>query len=96
MSETKPLTRRELYDLVWSKPMIRLADEFGVTGTGLAKICQRHDVPTPPRGYWAKLQHGKRVSQKPFVPAKEPAQERLVIQGGTWRLPDEAHRWGAN
>ncbi len=92
MSETKPLTRRELYDLVWSRPMIRLADEFGVTGTGLAKICQRHDVPTPPRGYWAKLQHSKRVSQEPFVPATEPTKERVVIQGGTWRLPDEARQ----
>ncbi|HLG87163.1 MAG TPA: hypothetical protein VKZ79_08190 [Alphaproteobacteria bacterium] len=36
-------------------PIDRVAKEFGITGRGLAKICERLDIPTPPRGYWAKL-----------------------------------------
>jgi hypothetical protein len=47
--------------------MMHVAAEFGVTGTGLAKICERYAIPTPPRGYWAKLQHGKMVKQEPFL-----------------------------
>lgn len=53
---------------------MHVAAQFGVTGTGLAKICERYAIPTPPRGYWAKLQHGKKVKQEPFVEVEEPNQ----------------------
>ena len=52
------MTRSELYEKVWSAPMTRLAKELGVSDVGLAKACRRHDVPAPPRGYWAKLAAG--------------------------------------
>lgn len=55
------VTREELYRMVWDKPMIRLAEEFGITGNGLAKVCDRLDVPYPPRGHWAKKEAGKPV-----------------------------------
>lgn len=55
------VTREELYQMVWDKPMIRLAEEFGVTGSGLAKVCDRLNVPYPPRGHWAKKEAGKPV-----------------------------------
>jgi hypothetical protein len=48
------LTRQALYDLVWSMPMTKLAESLGLSDVGLAKICDRHRVPTPQRGYWAK------------------------------------------
>ncbi|MBW6400874.1 hypothetical protein KPL78_23645 [Roseomonas sp. HJA6] len=89
MNGGAPLTRRELYDLVWAKPMMHVAAQFGVTGTGLAKICERYAIPTPPRGYWAKLQHGKKVKQEPFVEVEDPRLQTLEIHAGAWRLPDE-------
>ena len=58
-TETRRLTREELYAMVWRTPMSRLAEEFGITGNGLAKICDRLEVPYPPRGYWAKKQAGR-------------------------------------
>jgi hypothetical protein len=48
-------TREELYDLVWSRPISKLAKELGVSDVGLAKACKRADVPLPGLGYWAKL-----------------------------------------
>lgn len=66
------LTRKELYDRVWSEPMQKLSKEFGLSDVGLAKTCKRYDVPTPPRGYWAKMQAGHTVRQTP-LPAKAPA-----------------------
>ena len=45
------LSRDELYSQIWATPMIRLAAQYGITGTGLAKICARLNVPWPPRGY---------------------------------------------
>jgi hypothetical protein len=44
------LSRDELYSQIWTTPMIRLAAQYGITGTGLAKMCARLNVPCPPRG----------------------------------------------
>ncbi|NEW86874.1 hypothetical protein DU475_06305 [Rhodopseudomonas sp. WA056] len=59
--KARHVSREELYTLVWQRPMSRLAEEFGISGNGLAKICDRMDVPYPPRGYWAKREAGKPV-----------------------------------
>lgn len=60
------LPREELYALVWETPMSRLAERFGISGNGLAKLCDRFEVPYPPRGHWAKKQAGKPVSVSPL------------------------------
>src|SRR6185312_10376240 len=58
------LTRTELYDRVWAEPVDTLAKEFGLSNVGLGKACRRHDIPVPPRGYWAR----KAVGQKLWRP----------------------------
>lgn len=60
------LSRKELYDRVWSTPMRTLATEFGLSDVGLAKVCKRHKIPRPTRGYWAKLEHGKAAEKWPL------------------------------
>lgn len=55
------VTRDDLYRQVWETPMTRLAAQYGITGNGLAKICERLNVPYPPRGYWAKKAAGRNV-----------------------------------
>ena len=57
------VSREELFRQVWTTPMSRLARDYGISGNGLAKICDRLKVPYPPRGYWAKKAAGKRVVQ---------------------------------
>jgi hypothetical protein len=92
------ITRRGLYDLVWSKPMTLVAEEFGMSDTALKKICDKHGVPSPPRGYWAKKQTDKPVKQIRFVNTADPRDERIVIHGGrkldlpepVKKVPDEA------
>lgn len=61
-------TRQELYDLVWSEPMIKVAARFGISGRGLAKACEKAGIPVPERGYWAKIQAGHKIT-KPALPA---------------------------
>ncbi len=39
------LTRRKLYDLIWSKPMREASAECKISDVGLKKICVRHQVP---------------------------------------------------
>ena len=60
------LSRETLYEQVWQTPMNRLAARYGITGNGLAKICARHKIPYPPRGYWAKKSAGKPVIASPL------------------------------
>jgi hypothetical protein len=63
------LTREQLYELVWSTPASKLAEQFGVSDVAIAKHCKKLAVPRPERGYWAKLEFGKKV----FKPALPPS-----------------------
>ncbi len=63
---TITITRKALYDQVWSEPMLHLAKRYGLSNVGLAKICRKHDIPRPPRGHWARLQFGKASPQTPL------------------------------
>ncbi|WOJ95527.1 hypothetical protein R0137_09695 [Congregibacter brevis] len=64
------MTRQELYDLVWSKPMTHIAKDFGMSDQGVRKHCVKSEIPTPPLGYWAKIAHGKKVP-RPKLPTKD-------------------------
>lgn len=61
------LSREQLYELVWSKPMQHLAKDYGVSDRTMAKLCARKQVPVPPRGYWAKKSSGHKVVQPPLI-----------------------------
>ena len=62
------ITREGLYEQVWATPMTTLARGYGVSDVALAKTCRKLGVPLPPRGHWAKLQHGKKVPPQPPLP----------------------------
>src|SRR5664280_303383 len=74
------ISRDNLYAQVWEKPMSRLANEYGISGNGLAKICDRLGVPCPPRGYWARKAAGRTVRQTPLPAARpgKPAQATIT------------------
>tara|TARA_R110000868_G_scaffold411283_2_gene702784 strand:+ start:65003 stop:66259 length:1257 start_codon:yes stop_codon:yes gene_type:complete len=82
------MTRRDLYDLVWSKPMTALAGEFDISDRGLAKLCARHHIPVPPRGYWAKVAAGEKPTVPPFLELKDRTLDQVTIRGGTSNLPE--------
>lgn len=63
-----PLTRRQLYDLVWSHPATDLARKLRISSVAVGKACRRWNIPAPPRGYWAKLRHEKTVATPPPLP----------------------------
>jgi len=69
------LTREQLYERVWTTPIIQLAQEFGISDVAVTKTCKRLQVPTPPRGYWAKVEAGQKPKKTP-LPKLPIAQER--------------------
>ena len=50
--QSKILDRTQLYEQVWSKPMIKLAAEYGLSDNGVRKICKKLNIPLPKSGYW--------------------------------------------
>lgn len=57
------ITRKDLYTKIWEKSMVKVANELGISDRGLAKICKKHNIPTPYVGYWAKLENGYKVTK---------------------------------
>lgn len=64
------VTREELYALVWSTPMSKVAAQFNVSGSYMARVCTILRVPRPQRGYWAKLQAGRAPKPPPLPDAR--------------------------
>ncbi len=73
------LSRAALFEKVWSEPVEKLANAWGLSGRGLAKACHRLSIPVPPRGYWARVQHGQKIRRPrlPELPSGEA--EEIVI-----------------
>lgn len=79
----KTVSREELYEQVWSKPMTKVAEDYDVTGTALKKTCDRHHIPTPERGYWAKLEYRKPVHKEALPPLPDPNLALVKIDGSS-------------
>jgi hypothetical protein len=67
--EKKTFTRTELYDLVWSDPLLTISKKYNISDVGLRKICIRLNIPLPKNGHWQKVQYGKKVTKTPLPPA---------------------------
>jgi len=63
------VSRLELYDLVWSEPITKVAAQFEVSGSYMARVCAALNVPRPGRGYWAKLSVGRAPKRIPLPDA---------------------------
>lgn len=74
------LSREELYGLVWTKPVLHVAKQFGLSDRGLAKACERSGIPRPGLGYWARLQHGKPARRVPLPMLDEGAPVEVTIK----------------
>ncbi|MBB5337829.1 hypothetical protein [Tunturiibacter gelidoferens] len=72
------LSRKELYDLVWSEPLMTLCSRFGISDVALRKTCARSEIPTPERGYWAKKDAGKPTFQV-ALPMRPPGMDDQVL-----------------
>lgn len=57
--DKRTFTRQEMYDLVWSTLIQKLAERFGLSDRRVAKTCLRHQVPVPERSYWARIEAGQ-------------------------------------
>jgi hypothetical protein len=83
------IERQKLYEEVWATPMLQLAKSYGISDRGLAKICERLNVPVPSRGYWRRKETGQKVSQDPLPPLEEGQRDYAVYQRTVRERPDD-------
>jgi hypothetical protein len=79
---TVRLTRQQLYDLVWSEAMNKLARQIGISDVAIVKHCRKANVPTPRQGYWNKRQAGRRVTRTP-LPLRDLSTANIVQFSGS-------------
>jgi hypothetical protein len=81
MSEgTVCFSRGELYERIWTMPITRFAGELGISDVAVAKACKRLGVPTPPRGYWARLAARQKVRRTPLPAAKPRTPVKVTFE----------------
>lgn len=78
------LTRKELYDLVWSKPMTEIAATYRLRDIHIAKACDKNDIPRPPAGYWQKRAFNKPVARPRLGEDYVPASHMVEIDSTAW------------
>jgi hypothetical protein len=78
----KEISRRELFDLVWTKPVTKVAVDFGVSDVAVHKLCKKHRIPVPGRGYWAKRAAGKMVRAVVFREISDGSLNTIRVHGG--------------
>lgn len=60
-----------------------LAGRFGISDVALRKTCDRAQVPTPERGYWAKKEVGKETPQAEFPERAPGMDDEVIVAGGS-------------
>jgi hypothetical protein len=93
-NEEVRLTREQLYELVWSRPMTEIAADFGMSSVAFAKYCKAADVPRPERGYWQQVISGTRVRKEPLRRPRAGALTEVII--AKYQRPSLGRRPPAN
>ena len=84
MTPQYELTRQNLFEMVWSQPMTKLAAQFKISDVALTKICRRHEIPVPGRGFWARVAAGYPLKRPELRLPSRPELEEIRIFGSSY------------
>ena len=73
----KDLSRQELYDLIWSTPIDKVAADFGVAEATVKNHSNNRNIPRPTPRYWRAIAAGGNPRKKPLPPS---AKETFEVQ----------------
>lgn len=66
--ENIELTRKELYDLVWSTTLSKLTQQYALSNDRIKKMCKQFEIPMPAGSYWSKLKFNKKYKKEKLNP----------------------------
>lgn len=72
-------TKEDLFKLVWEKPTLQLAKDFGVSDQAISKWCKIYQISKPPRGYWTKKLDA-RAGSVPHLSFKLPSNKMVLAK----------------
>ena len=78
MNTIEVITRTELYNLVWSKPVSKILVDYALCLTVFKKICKENDIPLPLNVHRSKLKHNVQVE---IIKLPNPSNNVLVSMG---------------
>jgi hypothetical protein len=55
--------RLALYEEVWSTPLTKLGEKYGMSDNGIRKVCKAMNIPLPKVGHWARVEAGQDVAR---------------------------------
>lgn len=73
------VTRREMYDLVWTEPLDAVAGKLGISHWRLKDLCVQHRVPLPTAAYWRDRAAGKNPRQTIFASSTNSGIELISL-----------------
>lgn len=79
MSKEAKITREELYEKVWQKPTVKIAEEFGISDVVIAKFCRKMNIPKPPPGYWRRIETGAKIKPTPLPKANDKTKQYVFV-----------------
>ncbi len=83
------ITREELFDAVWTKPIKSLAAEWNTTYARIIEACQKLGVPRPGQGHWQLVARGQILERDALpTPAEDTPREIELLPPG--RRPKKA------
>lgn len=85
------LSRAELHDLVWSKPMTEIARQFRVRDQHIARACDGADIARPRAGHWQKIEYGKSVPRVGLDNDRFAANDIITIDASGWSISKPEH-----
>lgn len=74
------LTRIQLYAWAWTEPLSAIAEVVSWSDVGIRKVCKRHDIPTPARGYWRRAEVGLKVVATPLTNPGDDGATEIVVE----------------
>lgn len=75
------LTRRQLYDLIWSHEMPELVEHMGISEWQIRQICENHRVPLPTAAFWRDKAAGRKAKQAIFTSTMDATLEIITFSG---------------
>lgn len=60
------ISRQALYDEIWHISAAKTAKKYGINYSRFLKLCKENNIPTPPSGYWTKVELGKPAEKIPL------------------------------
>lgn len=76
--EPLTLNRQQLFELVWSEPMLTLSKKYNMSDVGLRKLCARMNVPIPKTGHWQRVRAGRKV-KLPLLPTGFAGKDTVTL-----------------